>query len=192
MKMPVIVIAVILWIAAIGCGLAKLYQYEFGAGQEIRPALHWPMAAGLKFQKGVFNYVLVMHPHCPCSRATLGELEIIMARSKGKVAVNLLFVKPKEFDESWVKTDLFMQAKGMRGVQVYIDNEGKQAQIFGGATSGEGFLYDEQGALVFSGGITSSRGHSGDNVGRASIVDLIHRRKPLAMHTKSFGCSVRT
>ena len=55
------------------------------------------------------------------------------------------------------------------------DDDGAEARRFGAETSGQTLLYDEHGALLFSGGITGARGHAGDNAGRASLVALLNR-----------------
>jgi hypothetical protein len=51
-------------------------------------------------------------------------------------------------------------------------------------------VYDAGGALLFSGGITGSRGHAGDNAGRSSIVALLNRLPGTHTSTNVFGCSL--
>ena len=58
-------------------------------------------------------------------------------------------------------------------------------------TSGSCFLYDAHGKLLFSGGITSARGHEGDNAGRDAIVKLVHGRPAPQQQTDVFGCALR-
>ncbi len=186
-KNVLIITVIVLWISALGAGFSKLYDYEFKAGDRSHPSQQWPKAFAIKKDHG-YQLVMLAHPHCPCTRASLGELELIMSRLQGKVNAYVLFVKPKQFNQGWVETDLFKHAREISGVQVMVDDEGKLAKLFGGTTSGQTFLYDPQGHLVFSGGITDSRGHSGDNVGRSTIVALI-QQKPVGAHsTKFFGC----
>ena len=69
-----------------------------------------------------------------------------------------------------------------------LDDDGREARLFHAATSGQAVLYDPQGRLLFSGGITASRGHSGDNAGRSSIVSLVHAGVPDRTETSVFGC----
>jgi len=57
-------------------------------------------------------------------------------------------------------------------------------------TSGHVVLYDADGKLVFNGGITSSRGHSGDNAGRAAITKLVHHESAAVPEAPVFGCSL--
>ena len=69
-----------------------------------------------------------------------------------------------------------------------IDGDGQEARLFHAVTSGQTVLYDSQGRLLFSGGITASRGHSGDNAGRSAIVSLVNAEVPDRTETLVFGC----
>jgi hypothetical protein len=44
--------------------------------------------------------------------------------------------------------------------------------------------------LIFSGGLTGSRGHAGDNAGRASVIALLDHGTPSRRSTSVFGCSL--
>jgi hypothetical protein len=44
--------------------------------------------------------------------------------------------------------------------------------------------------LQFSGGITASRGHSGDNLGRSAVVALVTTGESATNHTSVYGCSL--
>ena len=70
------------------------------------------------------------------------------------------------------------------------DDNGVEAARFGAVTSGQTVLYDEDGALLFTGGITGARGHSGDNAGRASVVALFESRTGRTSWTSVFGCGL--
>ena len=67
-------------------------------------------------------------------------------------------------------------------------DEGAEARRFGVETSGQTFLYDTHGALTFSGGITGSRGHAGENSSELSLVALLSNRQPQKRDTSVFGC----
>jgi hypothetical protein len=49
-------------------------------------------------------------------------------------------------------------------------------------------LYDSAGNLLFRGGITSARGHAGDNAGRAAVVSLLTSDEAEGRDTPVFGC----
>ena len=59
---------------------------------------------------------------------------------------------------------------------------------FGALASGQTMFYDADGTLQFSGGITASRGHSGDNAGRSTITALLFNGKSAVRSTPVFGC----
>jgi len=58
-------------------------------------------------------------------------------------------------------------------VTIVTDADGAEANRFGAETSGHTLLFDFGRRLLFSGGITDSRGHTGDNAGESAIVALI-------------------
>ena len=162
-----------LWLLAIGCGLLVLLQYSYRPG-EVGAALdHWPAQTKLQFVDRKPNLVMFLHPKCPCSRASLREFEEIVARCQDLLHGQIVFVRPRDASPKWVETDLWHAATAIPGVSVSTDFPGQSAARFGARTSGHTFLFDSKRALVFSGGITSSRGHEGDNVGRDSIVKIL-------------------
>jgi hypothetical protein len=73
-------------------------------------------------------------------------------------------------------------------VSVRIDEAGREAARFGATTSGHVLLYDRGGRLRFSGGITASRGHVGDNAGRAALLGLLIHGETERERTPVFGC----
>jgi hypothetical protein len=88
------------------------------------------------------------------------------------------------------RTDLWDSAQNIPGVTVLADRAGVEAGRFNGVTSGIAMLYDVDGRLLFSGGITDSRGHSGDNQGREAIVSLLTGDGNTQSVTPVFGCSL--
>jgi hypothetical protein len=131
---------------------------------------------------------MLAHPHCTCTRASLGELGEAIARARTRPKTYVLFMVPRGFAKGWEQTDLWQRAAALPGVEVVRDEDGHQAKFFGTVTSGQTLLYDERGALTFSGGITGARAHAGDNLGRQALVALLNR-EPAALHgSHVFGC----
>jgi hypothetical protein len=97
-------------------------------------------------------------------------------------------VKPAGFGPGWEQTDLWRAAAALPGVTVLRDDEGIEARRFGVETSGQTLLYDRRGTLVFSGGITGSRGHAGDNAGEAALIDRLVRSTADHGSSNVFGC----
>jgi hypothetical protein len=75
-------------------------------------------------------------------------------------------------------------------VAVQADLKGLIGKKFGAETSGYVLLYNPAGQLLFSGGITGSRGHAGDNAGEDAIIALVNGQNPGVTHTSVFGCSL--
>jgi hypothetical protein len=111
-----------------------------------------------------------------------------MAHSQGRMRAYVLFITPEGFSDDWQKTDLWQSASDIPGVNVVKDSDGIEAHLFNAATSGHALLYDTQGQLLFSGGITGSRGHFGDNVGQSAIVAIVNAEAPDHTETSVFGC----
>ena len=178
----------ILWLLVISFGLWILWGYENTPGKAAKPPKQWPADSKILPARDHATLVMLAHPHCPCTRATIGELASIMAHSQGRLTAYVLFLKPRGFSEEWEKSDLWQSAASIPGVTAVIDDEGAEANRFHAATSGQTLLYDAAGVLLFSGGITGSRGHSGDNAGQAAILSLVNSGAADLTETSVFGC----
>lgn len=113
-----------------------------------------------------------------------------MTQAKGRVKAHILFVKPRDFSEDWEKAELWDRAAIIPGVEMSVDVEGVEAHRFNSQTSGQVMLYGTGGRLLFSGGITSARGHAGDNDGRQALVSLINDNNSALSTTPVFGCPI--
>jgi hypothetical protein len=179
----------IIWVAAVAFGLRVLFHYENAPGRVGALPSIWP-ATQIERATDRPTLVMLAHPRCPCTAASVGELAQIMARLQGKVAAYVLFVKPKEAGTDWEETSLRAGAEAIPGVKVVFDIDGVEAQRFGAETSGHTLVFGADGHLLFSGGITASRGHAGDNAGESAIVALVNNQTPARTQTLVFGCSL--
>lgn len=133
---------------------------------------------------------MLAHPHCPCTRASIGELAQIVADTQGKLDAYVLFTKPRGAGADWDDTELRRSAAAIPGVTVVTDADGSEAQRLGAKTSGHTFLFDSSGALLFSGGITASRGHAGRNAGESAIIAAVNGKRQERARAPVFGCSL--
>ena len=177
-----------LWAGAMAGGFWLLYAYAASPGQGGDLPLSWPAKASLQPAPERATLLVFAHPRCPCTRATIGELALLMTRCQGQIETRVLFYKPSGSTAAWEQTDLWRAAEQIPGVQVSADLDGVQARQFSAKTSGHALLYSPSGQLLFSGGITPSRGHAGDNTGRSAIVALVTGSIPEATATGVFGC----
>ena len=186
--------AVVLWIPVVSFGFTKLLSYSTTPGRRAEPPLEWPRGSPIRVSSGKFSLLMFVHPRCGCTRASLGELEIIMAHSDGRARATVLFYEPPEEPAEWTRSDLWQTAVAIHGVDVVEDRGGKIARDFGVYTSGQTLLYNPAGRLLLKGGITAQRGHSGDNAGRSVITALLQgtvEPKSRPVTTPVFGCSLR-
>ena len=187
-KRLVILTSMTLWLLLVGIGLAVLGDYENTPGVAAKSPALWPAESRIERAPDKATLIMLVHPHCPCSRASMGELALLMTHSQGRLTAYVLFLKPAGFSEEWEKTDLWQSAAGIPGVNPLIDDDGIEARRFNATTSGQTNLYDADGRLLFSGGITSARGHSGDNAGRSAIESLLNAGSAERSETYVFGC----
>ena len=155
----------VVWVIGLAFGLRASLNYENAPAAPGRAPAHWPAESKIQRDFGVPTLVVMAHPHCPCTRATLGEMAVLMARAQKRVNAVVVFVVPNGVPEKWEETDLWRNAAQIPGVRVLKDPGGKEAALFGALASGQTMFFDAGGKLQFSGGITASRGHSGDNAG---------------------------
>jgi hypothetical protein len=177
-----------LWLLLVVGAMTFLAAYSNTPGAAGMAPKRWPSDSQIARDSSRPTLLLVAHPHCPCTNATLGELELLMAQTQGKVSAHVVFIRPQGFTEDWVKADLWRKASAIPGVTVEIDNGNLEARRFHVETSGEALLYGSDGRLLFAGGITLSRGHSGDNPGRTAITSLLNQRSAEKNMTPVFGC----
>jgi hypothetical protein len=186
--------AVALWAAAAAGGSALLWRYEAAPCPAAAAPAHWPTGAGVTTDGRRHTLVMLLHPHCPCSRATVRELAVVMAAAAERLRAHVLFVRPDGVPAGWEQTDTWRDAAAIPGVTVADDEAGGEAARFGAATSGQAVLYDPAGRLVFRGGITPARGHSGDNAGRGAILAIVNGSAGQGEPHEApvFGCPLRS
>lgn len=180
----------VMWIAGVALGLRGLLNYESAPGRVGIISRSWPADSDIRRFSERPTLVMVAHPHCPCTRASIGELANIMALAQGKVDAYVLFVKPTAAGDDWADTGLRRSAAAIPGVTVLSDVAGREARRFGAETSGHALLFDRDGRLLFNGGITQARGHAGRNAGESAIIAMLNNQPAERAETVVFGCSL--
>ncbi|MCE9554570.1 MAG: hypothetical protein K8T91_14525 [Planctomycetes bacterium] len=180
--------AALIWLLACVAGLGWLMRYQNQPGPIAQTPSLWPSDSKIARVADGTTLIMFVHPHCPCSRASLDELERVIAQSAGKLAPRIVFIRPRGAQAGWQQTDLWRTASALPGAEVLTDEEGAEAVRFAATTSGHTVLFDRQGKLLFSGGITLARGHSGDNPGHTAVVTLAKEIPSDCCLTPVFGC----
>lgn len=180
----------LVWASALAAGGALIFSYENTAGSTGKISQQWPAGTQIAPDSSRDTLVMFVHPQCPCTRASVEELNRLLAQNRGQVAAHVFFFKPENFPKNWTQTDLWRSVAAIPGVAVQEDSGGALERKFGAETSGFTALYNPQGKLLFSGGITSGRGHIGDNAGESALAALLTGRDSAVTQTPVFGCSL--
>jgi hypothetical protein len=178
------------WACFLVAGFGSLISYQMRAGVPAAGYDSWPGAVNLALDPQRFNLVMFAHPKCPCTDASLEELKVVMTQGRGKIVSTICFFDPAGLPADWAETSLVRAARQVPGLNVVIDLNGSIAEKFGAMTSGQVLMFDGSGRRVFAGGITGSRGHSGDNRGRSLVLALANQQTIDPAQTPVFGCAL--
>jgi hypothetical protein len=174
-----IVIAGAIWIGTVGAAVRAA---------AVAPK-SWPSDSNLVLNHEAPTLVMLVHPQCSCTRASLAELQAVIEKSPRTLRTYVVVYRPHQAKAGWEKTAVYEAATRLRGTHVIVDEDGREAKRFGTFTSGQTFLYDATGTLRFEGGITMLRGHAGLNSGRAGVIHIANGEAGKGTHPV-FGCSI--
>ncbi|HJW93177.1 MAG TPA: RedB protein [Thermoanaerobaculia bacterium] len=185
----VLVVAGLLWAATVFAMFHAMRQFEATPGRAADARTSWPEKSNVPRPHGAWTLVTLMHPQCSCSRATVDELQAILEKAPPSVRSFVLVYRPSEFPAGWENTEVVKAAAHLPRTQLIIDPDAREAKLFGGFTSGQTFLYDGDGRLRFSGGVTALRGHTGLNRGAAEVLRIAQSKVGTSSHPV-FGCAI--
>jgi hypothetical protein len=183
-------LACFVWLVLSIAGVSTLGLYELTPGEATTVQSQWPDGVDVTPNIDGPTLILFVHPRCPCTRASLGELKRILDCHRGSLCAYVIAFRPAFAEESWEHTDLWRAASTLPGARLASDVDGMLARRFGATTSGHAMLYDESGRLLFDGGITSARGYQGDNAGGSAITALLTGGGHVVRTTPVFGCPI--
>jgi hypothetical protein len=184
-------VLVAIWFAVVGGGYTALIRYKTTPGAATHAPVAWPTRSALVRAANGPTLVMFLHPHCPCSTASLSELLRLMSHARDAVSVRVVLVLPEGVDAEWKDTGLRARALAIPGIEVLEDEGGIEAARFGAMTSGACVLYDAAGRLAFAGGITALRGHEGESAGEDRILTVLKHGAPDRPDSPVFGCGLR-
>jgi hypothetical protein len=176
----------VIWLGVVAVGVRSLLAYAYTPGAVAPAPAAWPVAGGAF--PGGSSLVMFVHPHCPCSRASIHELAAAMATAGSRLKARVYVELPDGMSPGWERGELWRLAAAIPGVEVITDAGGRAAVAFQASVSGQAHLYDSDQRLIFSGGLTPARGHEGDNAGRRAIQAHLEGRINDAALAPAFGC----
>jgi hypothetical protein len=177
------------WCAAIVAGLALVVDFETKPGASSPQITRWPAKTQLAPAVDGATLVMFLHPECPCSRASLDELDRLLQSNSAPIKVHLVIVAPSEGPD-WRQATNAARAARIGGAILSLDSDGETARQFGAETSGDVFVFDRSGQLRFQGGITAARGHSGPNAASAAAAAAMREDGTGTSRMPVFGCSL--
>jgi hypothetical protein len=181
-------VAALAWAGIVAAGFLALSAFDATPGLQREAPARWPAASALPAPAGRFALVLVIHPHCPCSRASVGELATILQRCRGRLDVHVLCYRPAGAGPEWAESATARQARGLPEVAFHWDEGGAEARRFGALTSGHVVVYGARGERLFAGGITRGRAQSGDSPGRSAVIALVAGEAGGPGGAQVYGC----
>jgi hypothetical protein len=185
-----LVAAAIVWAVTIGAMVRAIRRFEATPGRQAVALPSWPAASRIPRAPGEWRLVMLVHPQCSCSRASIEELRRIIEKSPASLQTYVVVYRPSDFPAGWERTDVFTAAAKLPRTHIVLDPDGHEANVFQGFVSGQTFLYDGDGRLRFSGGITLLRGEAGFNGGSAGVMQIVRTGKGNGEHPV-FGCAIR-
>lgn len=179
----------ILWLLACIAGLVALWRYKTTPADDGSPPTRWPADSAIARVAGQPTLFMLVHPRCPCSRASLSELNQVMNRVRG-VTATVVFVLPDGAGDSWLRGESWDRAHQIPGTRVLVDRGGAEARRFRVSASGHTLLYGSDGELLYSGGVTGARGHEGDNAGRRQLLARLTEGAGDPARSRVYGCGL--
>lgn len=177
------------WIAILGAGFVLMNKYASGQG-----AVNAPQKAefdSISVSHDSHTLVMAVHPRCPCTRASLSELQRLEADLKGQLIIHLLVYTPTQgSDPAWARDAFDTLRRFGFSDRAEIDYNGSKANQLGCLTSGSVVLFSPDGEPKFWGGITSSRGHEGPNRGVDAVRSIVAEGLQGSSSTPVFGCPI--
>jgi hypothetical protein len=178
-----------IWVLAIVVGLAIAIDHEMRPSARGAAGAAWPAGAHLERATAGSTLVMFVHPECPCTAASLEQLESLLASceeaERPLTHVVVVGQSPQETSSNATR------AAQIVGARLSFDLDGSESRRFGSHTSGTVLIYGADGKLTFCGGITAGRGHRGENLA-ADAARLAATGEPSkAVQMPVFGCSLR-
>lgn len=170
-----------------------LADYEGRPGPEVQiPNSISPakLNCGLSNSSESPTVLFFYHPKCPCTFATARCLQRLSVKFSADVQIVAFAYRPAQESDSWIESRTTRLLKSIAGTQVLVDPDGKTTKDFGVVTSGHFLIYGADRNLVFSGGITPSRGHEGDSRASSQFIHSVNRYSREFTSWPVFGCSI--
>ena len=186
--------ALVAWIAAAVAGWYGISAYGFKGDPQATTDIvsQWPAESSIAQMTGRPTLMLFLHPKCPCSRATVAELERLPVLVPVDALPNVCVVAaaPRSSGDRWWSNQFLERVERLPNARLVRDAGGVETALFGARISGTVLLFDANGNRLYAGGVTMSRGHAGDNVGLQAVTDLLVNHDANVSPIPPLGCDM--
>jgi hypothetical protein len=107
-----------LWVIAVAYGIDVIRTYESTPGAFGLAPQRWPDGSRLVPDADHATLVMLVHPQCSCTRASLAELQHIMSQAQGRLSAWVLFIEPTGMDDGWERSWTLTQAERILNILV--------------------------------------------------------------------------
>jgi hypothetical protein len=187
-RVSLFAVAGLVWCASLATAWNQLYSHAYRPAKTDRVVDLWPQDTILGASSQRFRIVIFVHPLCPCTQATLEELDESLTRIPADVAVDAVAVTTGLSADEVESSRTVESLQRMPRVTLHLDASGREQRAFGAVVSGETFAFDREGRLAFHGGLTPARGHQGDSAGQKLLEELACGRRHAPCEAPVFGC----
>ena len=185
---------VAIWALSFIGGYWTLVHYHQTPSESVATAQHWT-AEDLKLCPTAPTILIAIHPQCACTRASLRELQRILARYRCPTEVQALIYTPHDLNpaemKSWEQSATMSELANIAKINCHRDPEGKTATELGMHTSGDIRIYHPNGRLLFHGGVTSARAHEGESLATAKVLAALRGELERPESHPVYGCSLK-
>jgi hypothetical protein len=189
---PAVVLASALWLGLTGAVLLRSAARDATPGEAGVAPARWPETTRLPRRAGASTLVLALHPACPCSQASLDELEGVLARATAPITAPImaivLVVRPAGLEAPAAEAAALERVRAIPGALAIVDEGGVEARRLGARTSGHVLVFDGEGRLTYTGGITAGRGLRGDGAARQAVAAALDSASTPTPSCPVYGC----
>jgi hypothetical protein len=175
------------WCALLAAGWWQLLRYTYRPVAVADALPEWPRDTAIARPSG-FRIVMFVHPMCPCTAASIAELDNSLTRIPAEVSVTVVAVTAGLAAETLDSSRLVAELRALPRISLQFDATGAERQRFGAVVSGEVFAFQDDGRRVYHGGMTSGRGHVGESIGQQQLEALARGESATPCDAPVFGC----
>src|SRR5260370_1502519 len=84
----------LLWLSVVGAGFTFVLNYQNLVGRVGVAPQHWPARTQIVPNPSGDTLIMFVHPQCPCTRASIEELNLLLARCPSRTSAQVWFFKP--------------------------------------------------------------------------------------------------